>query len=308
MQAMKQSAKRESGRSEALPDSVVLGWMGCEMRLPPNMRLLSQSGNYRKGDIVFAGGDDTFASIRWQTRGARHLLKERPLKRTALRAAKRLGLSVTAADLNRIEKSAGISGYEINTDCSRLRVGYSSVTRRALILFTQKTPRDCMETFCETPLGEWQKWSVFGVKFQTPPGFRVFRSELKLGSIMLDLQSKQGALTLRILYPGTLAVERMALMGWVEQGLKDFKGIYNTRTQRFKVDPDRVEGYCRPSVFTLFLLPWKSRAMNAGACFERDANRLTIWYYRARSRVVRRWDYRCLSGLRESEKFNTSHA
>jgi hypothetical protein len=60
------------------------------------------------------------------------------------------------------------------------------------------------------------RWAVYDTSFESPPGYVIHESRLNLGAISLVLKLGKNQLMLCQVYPGTTALTKAPLTGWLE--------------------------------------------------------------------------------------------
>lgn len=203
----------------------VIAWCGWRMDLPGSWYPLRIQGAFSKGAMMIGDGEKPVLLVQWKrvpSRGfdATHWMRTRLKKQ-------RVHASPQAPVPEGFDESAWMCGLELREgQVKSVWYGYCKAAGLLLELVTTNLGegadplgllQQALAGLRPSGLEEPCRWSLFGTRFVSPPGFVLERYRLCSGDIALLLRSgKQEQILLRQVYPAGLALSRRVLPGWME--------------------------------------------------------------------------------------------
>lgn len=196
-----------------------LAWAGLSLRVPSTWRIVRASGSARRGAVALADPSALKLDLAW-ARAPGRFDPDRALRRQLLRGLPR--------DARRDARIDTVAHPSLNP-LLRYRggdrthyLGYAPQTGRAIEAVAHGDTPDApwLATLVDQPTDAPHKWAFFGHRFMTPAGFELHSAKLDIGHMQVRLVRRrilgQWALTVRIVYPAKLALERSPMHEWLE--------------------------------------------------------------------------------------------
>jgi hypothetical protein len=214
---------------EGLSQERPFAWSGLALRVPAHYRLFRVQGGHRKGSLGIAEEESARLEVAWGRVGRPRFEPERALPAQLVGRHRR---RARKAARQRVEHWA----HPQFRPLVRLRepehavdrcMGYAPDTGRVveLILHTgeaaeadaalmRRLAGSLRDQQAETP----QRWAFFAHRLTAPAGFVHEDSQLRVGDMALWFRREDrrpGRLSVRLVYPARLAVQRQRMAGWM---------------------------------------------------------------------------------------------
>ncbi len=191
--------------------------------MPAHWRPLHVEGDWDRGNLIVGDATQAVFQVKW--------------RRTppAFRADRWLDRRLRKVGIQQAERGPAHGGFELaawSPRGGRLipegALWYGHAPRAALVIeiaiaaAASKNNRRQMEEqvirrMQATAQGAPVRWAIFGSSFVSPPGFVLARRRLHLGDVALEWTSPDRTrLTVRQVYPGSLALARREMPEWME--------------------------------------------------------------------------------------------
>jgi hypothetical protein len=204
---------------------VPIAWAGWRTVAPPEWRPLLIDGTERRGRMIVGDAGEAIGQVKWWRPGSTGFDARDWIRRRA-RAAQ------AAADADLPPGPAGFHPAvyipEVRARNGATRAvwyGYSAHSGIVLELTANRAASGPAQQFVirrflpslETSApGSPTRWSVFGVDFQSPPGYTLHERRLYPGDMALKFTTgRAGSLVVRQVYPGDAALRRRDLPRWL---------------------------------------------------------------------------------------------
>jgi hypothetical protein len=210
------------------PESRTLGWAGWLLRVPAALRFSEVEGDGDKGWIELADGRRPRLLIRWSTLGRRSpKLEDLAVKAVRLWGAKDRPVNLAGRVRSRSDLLAG--SFASITDegaAVTVSIGIGAATRRLLEIVVRQRPDespnidadDLLRTLTDSAPDSGQRWAFYATSFVAVPGYAFQSAELNLGDMSVSLRdrARRAEMTVRQIYPASLALSKMHGPEWLD--------------------------------------------------------------------------------------------
>lgn len=204
-------------------------WMGLEMPIREEWRPLKFSGNWAKGAVIVGNSDAPCFRVAWERvrperfRPGRWLAerrKRRPFGVDGGRAPRPDGFDATLWAQDEKTRDGGRTswcGYHAGAGVV-LDVVIDPEAEQGVA--NEAMAEHVLPWLRAVPAGRSHPVAVFGAAFEAPAGFEIACWRFRLGDVVVQLERAAigEVLTLRQVYPATLATSRQSLADWVTLG------------------------------------------------------------------------------------------
>ncbi len=210
------------------PESRTLGWAGWLLRVPAALRFSEVEGDGDKGWIELADGRRPRLMIRWSTLGRRSpKLEDLAVKAVRLWGAKDRPVNLAARVRSRTDLLAGSFATLSDEGAAvTVSVGIGAATRRLLEIVVRQRPDespsidadDLLQTLTDSAPDSGQRWAFYATSFVAVPGYALQSAELNLGDMSVSLRdrARRAEMTVRQVYPASLALSKMEGPRWLD--------------------------------------------------------------------------------------------
>ena len=253
----------------------LLAWEGWQLAIPPEWQPLKLTGSREKGAVIVGDGEAAILQLKWrrtdrQWAGRGDAWVAARLKQVCAEpeADPPAAAGFTACGwVNGLEQEEGKRtiywyGYS-EAGGLLLEVVVNGVLPDRL---RQVSARDVLPTLAVTGSDEATMWAMYGMRFVSPPGFRLARRQLRSGDVALEFRKGRAeALLLRQVYPADLALERRPYERWLEL----YPFVEHRRLRRSTVRTDAWRHATRAGLGGIRRRAWKRLGVPLGWCAPR---------------------------------------
>ena len=231
-----------------LPPIRPFAWAGYLLNIPATFRLSSIEGDHRQGSFRLVDGERVRLEFSWATE-TRGRFDFPAFAKKKLGGSRKRGepdpdskvreLSVPGSDLQL---------FHLPDEEGRIDrfVGWSSKTHRVVqIVYSRAADREdefvagtCIPGVIDQPRDQPMKWAFFDCSFVTPSGLYYQNATLNLGDMSVRVSARGSdlrgpALTVRQLYPASLALLRRPLVDWIRSWTLETWDSYRVKRPGF---------------------------------------------------------------------------
>jgi len=203
-----------------------LAWARWKAKIPAHWRPLHVENKDLAGRFMIGDSTQATVQIKWWNPPSTGFDGSRWLGRRLHSLWKGVRVAEEAPAGDRFDQTLWLPEARTRKGAiSSVWYGYSSRARLLLeVVINGGAGRDVKE-LAETillpsldvsDLNAPTRWAVYDTSFESPPGYMVHESRLNLGAISLLLKLGNNQLMLCQVYPGTAALTRQPLTGWLE--------------------------------------------------------------------------------------------
>lgn len=211
------------------------GWAGFLLSIPSEWRPLKVAGDARAGSLILGDGDAARLRMTWSPVTRRRFKADKALTRAIARPIK--GLPGTGdAKAEKVQLAGFDAAYLVrgkDRSIDRCVAYADSASRVVDVIYHHGDDRDVHQyrsrvfpTMRDQPLDLPHKWAFFDCSFIAPKGMLYCSSKLNLGDMRVRLAARSGelfgpSLTIRQIYPASLALARMPVESWIRACVRD---------------------------------------------------------------------------------------
>lgn len=269
-----------------------LAWAGWEVTILPSWQPLKLSGTAAKGDVIIGDSACAVFVIRWERVGGRPPADPRGWAETRL---KQLGAAPQPDPPAAAAFTACAWARSLETEEGKATThwfGYAAPARLLIGITVngvlphavrETVVRDVLPTL-RTSAGQGPcRWALYGVRFNVPGSFELRQRHLYLGDVALEFgRGRQERLLVRQVYPGDLALGRLAREAWLDR----YPFHEHRRLRRRNASVTAWQDPARGSIDGVQRTGWKRLPAPLGACsprhtcaiaaYDRELNRLLL--------------------------------
>ncbi len=229
-------------------DIKTFAWAGLQLQIPMSYRLTKIKGNYDNGSLSLADESQVRLQIAWgQSRRRKIFDADTFLRKRLIKATTKLNTDIIHANIKPfyIDAFSPLLCYTDKENKLEHYAGFCKKTKRLVqILYRQGTGREnrlfhseVLPSLYDQPVEDGLEWNFFSQHFRTPPGFRYHSAMLKIGDMSVTLlkdisSSHQNEITIRCIYPATLALNRKDNTKWIEDIILETDYRYRGRRKK----------------------------------------------------------------------------
>ncbi len=221
-----ESRAQRGGGAPAAPATLPFAWAGWRLTVPEQWRPLKIEGDWQRGLVILGDGEAPRMQVRWW-RPSRRLDAERWLERQVRRWRCRAEPLTGAAAL----REAGFT-HARWLPAARYRGGerpmwYGVAPDENLVIEAVLDPRAeaakqrrlaqrVLATLAPATMQTGTLIAAYDVSFEVPEGYHALEHRLHLGDFIMRFGHRDGSqLTLRQVFPVTLALSRRSMAWWM---------------------------------------------------------------------------------------------